>query len=250
MDDREIIEEFYRASPDREKLVGEALTRLHAGEPCAYIIGEWYFWRYTFRINRDCLIPRPDTERLVERALGLLPENAVFADLCTGSGCIALSLLGDRKDLRARAYDISESALSAARENAGLLGVKDRITFHPCDLMKEDPLGDEMFDAVISNPPYVRSDVIPLYPSLSHEPRAALDGGNDGMDFYRRFIRTFAKNVKKGGYFLFEIGYDQGEDIKKLAEDHGFSCRVIKDYGNNDRVAEIRVDTDICGRKY
>ncbi len=237
MNERDIIKDFYKNSPDSEKLTREALERLDAGECAAYIIGEWYFWRHTFKVNRACLIPRPDTECVVEAAIREIPKNSVFADLCTGSGCIALSILGERPDLKAIAYDISVEALEAAKENAKLLALTDRITFIKCDLLCEDPLEDRLFGAIISNPPYIRSDTIDGYPSLSREPRIALDGGDDGMIFYRRFVSDFAKNLTSDGKFIFEIGFDQRNEITEIAEDHGFSCRVTKDYGANDRVA-------------
>ncbi len=239
MNDRDIIKDFYKDRPDSEKLTREALERLDAGECAAYIIGEWYFWRYTFKVNRACLIPRPDTECVVERAIREIPKNSVFVDLCTGSGCIALSVLGERPDLKAVAYDISDEALSAARENARLLGLEDRISFTKCDLLSEDPLAGELFGAIISNPPYIRSGVMEDYPSLASEPRIALDGGEDGMIFYRRFVKDFAKHLTSDGKFIFEIGFDQREEITEIAENHGFFCNVTKDYGSNDRVAVL-----------
>ena len=239
MNERDIIKDFYKNTPDGERLTREALSRLDEGDCAAYIIGEWYFWKYTFKINRSCLIPRPDTECVVEKAIREIPKNSVFADFCTGSGCIALSILGERSDLRAVAYDISGEALDAAKENAKLLNLTDRITFIKCDLLSEDPLGDILFGAIISNPPYIRSGVIDDYPSLAAEPKIALDGGEDGLVFYRHFVNFFAKKLTKDGKFIFEIGFDQGGDIAKIAEDHGFSCRVTKDYGSNDRIAVL-----------
>lgn len=236
MNEREIILDFYKNDADSARA---ALARLDAGEHAAYIIGEWYFWRHTFKLNRACLIPRPDTERLVETAIRDLPKNSVFVDFCTGSGCVALSVLYDRPDLKAIAIDLSDEALDAAKENARLLGLSDRVEFLCADLLTQDPLGERLFPAIISNPPYVRTSVISAYPELACEPMIALDGGEDGLVFYRRFAENFAKNLENGGKFFFEIGYDQGADITKIAEDHGFSCAVIKDYGSNDRVAVL-----------
>lgn len=236
MNEKDILLDFYRDDPESAK---SALARLAEGEPAAYIIGEWYFWRHTFKLNKDCLIPRPDTECVVETAIRDIPKSSVFVDFCTGSGCIALSILYDRPDLRAIAFDISEKALEAASENARLLGLSDRITFLKCDLLTEDPLDELVFSAIISNPPYIRSSVIDNYPRLGAEPIVALDGGEDGLVFYRRFVRDFAKNLDSDGKFIFEIGFDQRADIVKLAENNGFSCKVIKDYGSNDRVAVL-----------
>ncbi len=237
MNDRDIIKDFYKDSPDRERLVSEAIKRLDLGEPAAYIIGEWYFWRYTFKLNEACLIPRPDTELIVETAIREIPENSVFADLCTGSGCIAISILGERPDLRAVAYDISDRALEAAEANARLIGVSDRIEFIKCDLLQKSSLGENIFGAIISNPPYIRTDVIADYPDLSYEPQIALDGGKDGLVFYRHFISKFSKNLAHGAKFIFEIGYDQRDEISETADKCDFNCKVIKDYGGNDRAA-------------
>ncbi|MBE6619447.1 MAG: peptide chain release factor N(5)-glutamine methyltransferase [Ruminococcaceae bacterium] len=237
MNEREIVLDFYKNDPEGAK---KALARLDAGERGAYIIGEWYFWRHIFKLNKDCLIPRPDTECVVEKAIADLPQNAVFADLCTGSGCIALSILSERSDLTALAFDISEGALSAARENAEMLGLSDRISFIRCDLLSEDPLENRLFDAIISNPPYIRAAVVDASPDLSCEPRIALDGGEDGLVFYRRFVRDFAKNLKENGEFIFEIGFDQRDSVTSIAEESALSCKVTRDYGSNDRVAVIK----------
>ncbi len=237
MNEREIILDFYKSDPVGAK---DALDRLDTGDCAAYIIGEWYFWRHTFKVNRACLIPRPDTECLVEISIRDLPKNAVFVDFCTGSGCIALSILYDRPDLTAIAIDISGEALEAAKENARLLGLSDRITFVNADLLNKDPLENGVFSAIISNPPYIRTAVVSESPDLLPEPRIALDGGDDGLVFYRHFVKAFAKNLGDDGKFIFEIGFDQREDIIKIANECGFSCKVTKDYASNDRVAVLR----------
>ncbi|MBE6607305.1 MAG: peptide chain release factor N(5)-glutamine methyltransferase [Ruminococcaceae bacterium] len=241
MNDKDIIKDFYKNEKNSEKLISEALSRLDSGEPAAYIIGEWYFWRYTFKLNKSCLIPRPDTEIIVEKAISEIPKNSVFADLCTGSGCIALSILGERPDLRAVAYDISEEALEAAKENAKAIGVSDRIEFTCCDLLKESSLGGRLFGAIVSNPPYIRTDVISDYPDLSYEPHIALDGGEDGLVFYRHFVSKFSKNLAESAPFIFEIGFDQASEIEDLAKSCGFECKITKDYGGNDRAALLKI---------
>ena len=237
MNEREIVLDFYKNDPEGAK---KALPRLDTGEKGAYIIGEWYFWRHTFKVNRDCLIPRPDTECVVEKAIAEIPKNSVFTDLCTGSGCIALSILSERDDLTALAVDISDGALQMAKENAKSLGLSNRRKFIKADLLCEDPLGNGLFGAIISNPPYITSKVVDTTPDLSAEPRIALDGGNDGLVFYRRFIENFRKNLSKDGKFIFEIGYDQRKAITEIAEENGLYCKVTRDYGSNDRVAVIK----------
>lgn len=224
---------------DKDELAA-VLERVENGELLAYIIGEWFFYRHYFKINRDCLIPRPDTECLVEVALSKLKSGERFADLCTGSGCIGLTILDERPDCPVGLLvDIQEGALDAARENAAALSLAGRASFARADLLCDDPLKGEKFGLIISNPPYIPSDDIAAYPSLSAEPRIALDGGGDGLCFYRRFLSAFAKNLNDGGGFVFEIGFDQGGAIRALAEEHGFSAEITKDLSGNDRVAYL-----------
>ena len=189
------------------------------------------------KVNENCLIPRPDTEHLVDYLIKNLPKNAVFADLCTGSGCIAISVLAHRKDVTAVAVDISEGAISIAKENSVINSVSDRITFICSDILSDNPLNDGIFDAIVSNPPYIKTDVIDtLEPEVRNEPRIALDGGKDGLDFYKRIFTEYRKNVSPGGFIITEIGYDQGRDILDL-----FGCEIHKDYGGKDRVAILHI---------
>ncbi len=214
-----------------------ARKRYEIGEPLAYILGEWYFYGEVYKVSPDCLIPQPDTEHLVDKLIKLLPINGRFADLCTGSGCIAISSLAHRKDSSAVAVDISDGALMLACENAGINGVSERLELKKADILKQSALGDDTFDIIVSNPPYIKTDVIKTLDSeVRAEPLIALDGGRDGLDFYRAIIGRYSKNVKKGGYMILEIGYDQADDIKKLCD-----CEIFKDYGGNDRVAVIRL---------
>lgn len=213
-----------------------ALTRLENREPLAYIIGEWYFYDEVYKVTPDCLIPRPETEHIVEFLIKNLPRNGFFADLCTGSGCIAISTLVHRPDCRAVAVDISEGALAVAKENAESNGVSDRITFIKSDITAGNTLGNTLFDAIASNPPYIDSDVIDtLEPEVLKEPRIALDGGDDGLDFYRVLLRDYRKNIKPSGYLVCEIGYDQGQRLRDLC-----GCEIKKDYSGNDRVMILR----------
>lgn len=216
----------------------KAIERLKNGEPFAYVIGEWYFYDETYKVSPDCLIPRPETEHLVEWLTQNLPQNGVFVDLCTGSGCIAISTLSHRKDLTALAVDISDKALDIARENAALNGVSDRITFAHADILNDEFLAKQKFDAIVSNPPYIQSDVIDtLSVQVKNEPRIALDGGSDGLDFYRVIFEKYPKNVKDGGAIICEIGYDQGQVLRDL-----FGCEIRKDYSHNDRIALLYVN--------
>ena len=218
--------------------LADALARRLEGEPLQYIIGEVVFYNQIYRVTPDCLIPRPDTESLVEAAISLLPKGAMFADLCTGSGCIAISTLAHRTDVTAHAYDISRGALALAEENAERNGVSDRVTFSHLDVLTTPP--DGTFAAILSNPPYIASAVIPsLSREVHHEPVLALDGGADGMDFYRAILEHGIPTLLEDGFFLFEIGYDQATAITLLADEHGFDCRIMMDLGGNPRVAHL-----------
>lgn len=234
-----------------DKSYKAAALRVEKGEPLAYVIGEWYFWRQTYRVTPDVLIPRADTEHLVEQIISRLPRGGRFLDLCTGSGCVAISALCDRNDARADAVDISSGAVKIAKYNAENHGVADRCKIFCADakegacaefLRKENGTDSGVYDIIVSNPPYIQSDVIEtLSVQVKAEPRGALDGGTDGMDFYRAFLSLYPPLLKQGGTILFEIGYDQAELIKEAAYAASASeCTVLRDFGGNDRVAVIK----------
>lgn len=228
--------------PDRDypsPALCEAVTRRAARYPLQYLLGEWWFYRQIYEVSPDCLIPRSDTEILVEEAIRRLPKNAVFADLCTGSGCIAISVLAERPDTRAVALDLFPNTLALAERNASKNGVRDRFT-PICDDVLAPTCTEKtpLFDAILSNPPYIRSAVLDeLAPELSAEPVAALDGGEDGLIFYEKILAHFARRLRPDGFFLFEIGFDQADDVLALGHAHGFSNgRVLRDLGGCDRV--------------
>ena len=220
-----------------------ALEKRAARYPLQYIIGSWPFMTEEYKVNEHCLIPRQDTELLVETAIGMLPENARFADLCTGSGCVAISTLAARRDCRALALDIFPETLNLARENAEKNGVSDRFAPVLADVLSEpneEIKNHAPFDAVLSNPPYIQTEVVKtLSPEVKCEPQAALDGGADGLDFYRAILKFYTPLLTPNGFFAFEIGSDQGQDMKELAASNGFSCRILADLSGNDRVAVI-----------
>ncbi len=212
-------------------------------EPTAMILGEWDFMGLTFRLNKSTLIPEQDTEVLVETALEELKRRGLgeaplrILDLCTGSGSILLSLLHELRNAGGLGTDLSEEALEAARENAVRLGLQERAAFRQGDLW--EPVGDERFDLIVSNPPYVPTEVIPtLEPEVRcGEPYAALDGGEDGLVFYRRIMREAAGHLKSSGIIIVESGFDEASQIAALMQDQKFrGIRTVKDYGGLDRV--------------
>lgn len=212
-------------------------------EPTAMILGEWDFMGLTFRLNKSTLIPEQDTEVLVETALEELKRRGLgeaplrILDLCTGSGCILLSLLHELRNAGGLGTDLSEEALEAARENAVRLGLQERGTFRQGDLW--EPVVDERFDLIVSNPPYVPTEVIPtLEPEVRcGEPYAALDGGEDGLVFYRRIMREAAGHLKPSGIIIVESGFDEAPQIAALMQEQKLrGIRTVKDYGGLDRV--------------
>lgn len=202
--------------------------------PVQYIIGETEFMGLNFKVNSNVLIPRPDTETLVEEALKLVKPGMKVLDMCTGSGCIIISIVHYRKDIKGYASDISKSAIEVAKENAKNNQVS--INYETGDLFESIK---EKYDMIVSNPPYIRTtEILTLMPEVQQfEPIHALDGMEDGLYFYRRIVEEAGEYLNDGGYLLFEIGHDQGEDVSALMIEAGYkSVRVIKDLAGNDRV--------------
>ena len=234
------------AHPDREvseKELSEyenALERRSKREPVAYILGTWDFMGLSFKVNSDVLIPEQDTEILVEEAMRFLEDGMRFMDLCTGSGCIALSLLNYTNSTTALCTDISEAALKVAKENASNLGFSERTEFVQTDLFPKLPADGSKFDLIVSNPPYIESSVIEtLAPEVKDfEPRLALDGDADGLTFYRRIVENAPAYLYSSGYLIMEIGYNQADAVVELLNNKGcyHDIEVIKDYAGNDRV--------------
>ena len=224
-------------------LYRELIKRRCSREPLAYILGKWDFMGLEFGVSSHVLIPEQDTENLVEEVMRELCDGDRILDLCTGSGCILLSLLHYSNATTGVGTDLSEEAIAAARENAERLGLSDRSKWRTGDLF-EAVRPEERFDIIVSNPPYIESGIIAeLEPEVRiHEPRMALDGGDDGLDFYRRIIPEAADHLVTGGMLFLEIGYDQAYQFSALMKDAGYyEVRAIKDYGGNDRI--------VCGIK-
>lgn len=240
-----LIEEICGCFSEDQNYFSEALAsaveKRCSRYPLQYIIGKWWLANCEFFVDESCLVPRPDTETVVELAAKHLPLGTCFADLCTGSGCIAISILDLRPDLYADAFELYPRTLEMAKKNAFHNKVDARFTPVLGDVLDENLLGDKKYTAIISNPPYIRTDVIEaLENEVKSEPRAALDGGEDGLIFYWAIVKNFANNLEKDGFFLFEIGYDQAEDLKRIALEKGFTCEIYKDLGGCDRAALLR----------
>lgn len=206
--------------------------------PLQHLTGLQNFMGLDFKVNEHVLVPRQDTETLVEEVLREISDGMRILDMCTGSGCILISLLHYTNDCQGVGVDISQDALAVARENAeSLLGEKaESVVFLSGDLF--EPVSGK-FEFIVSNPPYIASGVIStLMPEVrAHEPLMALDGGEDGLRFYRRIAEESKKYLKNGGMLYFEIGFDQADAVSKLMESMGFrEICVVKDLAGLDRV--------------
>lgn len=223
----------------QDQLLSEAILRRANREPLQYIIGEVGFYREEYFVSPDCLIPRSDTETLVDFAVKNLPEGARFIDLCTGSGCVAISTLKNTKNTTALAVDISTKALEIAKKNAERNGVSERLTLIEADALKAAQDGE--FFALLSNPPYVADEVYEsLESEIFHEPRIAFVGGEDGGDFYRAITPLYKDKIQKNGFIAYEIGYDQADMLREIAEKNHLTCEILKDLSGCDRVAVLR----------
>lgn len=207
--------------------------------PLQYITGEQEFMGMTFKVNSNVLIPRQDTETLVEETLKVIEPQMEVLDLCTGSGCILLSILKNAPTVHGTGSDVSKQALLVAKENAKLHNLEaDWVRGNLFDNVSGQ------FDVIVSNPPYIAQAEIPtLMPEVAQfEPMQALDGGVDGLDFYRSITEEAPQYLKENGYLFFEIGWDQGQEVQRLMREAGFSdVAVIKDLAGNDRVVKGQI---------
>ena len=237
-------------NPRELAIFKETIKRRLKGEPVAYIVGERGFWSLELYVTPDVLIPRPETEMVVETSLDVLKENRTSGrqrvlDLGTGSGAILLALATERPGYLFYGTDRSGKALRIAKENARKYGLEDRVHFLCGDWLS--PLAEDRngFDLIVSNPPYIRRDEVDdLAIEISkYEPRGALDGGWDGLDAIRVLIHQAPKFIVPSGWLIFEIGYDQGEDVERLMVESGDydRIRVVQDYSGHDRVVQSRV---------
>ncbi len=212
------------------------VSKRHQGQPVAYLTNKKFFWKYEFFINKHVLIPRPDTEIIIEQVLKIYKNknNINFLDIGFGSGCILLSILKERKDFRATGVDISNHAVNVCKINASNLGLKTRLKLYKSDIDKFT-LGK--YDLIISNPPYIKNlNLKYLEKDLKFEPKLALDGGLDGISEIRKVIKKSSELIKYGGKLILEIAYNQKKNVKQLLKTNGFYINsVVKDYSDNDR---------------
>ena len=213
------------------------ISQRSKGTPIAYLVEKKEFWKYEFKITENVLIPRPDTELIIEEALKVSKNKLKLKilDIGVGSGCIILSILKERKDFNGVGIDISQKSIGLSKLNSKNLGVQNRVKFIKTDI---DNFNHGKYDLVISNPPYIKKlDLKYLEKDIiKFEPKLALDGGLDGISEISSVINKSSELIKKNGKFLLEIASDQKRVVKKLLKNKGFYInRILKDYGNNDR---------------
>ncbi|MFH1888652.1 MAG: peptide chain release factor N(5)-glutamine methyltransferase [Candidatus Omnitrophota bacterium] len=223
------------------RFVCGVLKRRAKGEPIQYILGKAEFMGFSFMVNRDVLIPRPETEILVETAIKVIHSSGFkvhsILDIGTGSGCIAVSLAKFLQDTEITATDISHKALAIARQNAILNKVE--INFLQSDIFSGHELRTMNYELIISNPPYIPiAEIETLQPEVGYEPRIALDAGQDGLFFYRRIIKEAPRYLREGGFLIMETGFDQKKAIKNILQKSGYFeiMEWVKDYSGLDRV--------------
>lgn len=229
------------ASPELERQVRELVERRLAGEPVAYLIGEWEFYGLPLDLSNDVLIPRPDTEVLAEQAIeycGEIGECRVL-DLCAGSGCIGLAIASQAPSARVVLGEIDDSALKICRQNIRRNGLSSRVMPVQMDALEKPARSLGEFQCIVSNPPYIpTADIAGLGKSVrAYEPRLALDGGTDGLDFYRSIIQNWREALVPGGRLYFEVGAGQADAVLRLMRSQGFGdIQIVKDHHKIPRV--------------
>ena len=224
----DISPEEYELDEEQFSELRDIISKRLSKYPLDKLLGEKDFYKYRFKVSEDVLSPRPDTEVLVEAAVRLISEQKLqtVLDMGTGSGCIILSLLAEFENLTGAAIDISEKALEIAKENARRLGLSNRIKFYHQSWFNEkmEQVLGERYDMIVSNPPYIATSEIDWLERdvKDHDPRLALDGGDDGYKHYRQIAKAAYGLLKQGGYILLEGGINQAEEIRKIFENENF----------------------------
>ena len=221
--------------------VENGLKRLLAGEPIAYILGQWEFYGIPLKVTPDVLIPRDDTCAVAELAIrqGLfLQQDPRILDLCCGSGCIGIAVASRVKDAKVTLADLSQKALTVAKENVAMNKLSGRVRCVAADALKPAFPFLGKFDMIVSNPPYIPACEMAELPESvkDYEPHMALDGGEDGLDFYRSIAKNFAPALKPGGYLAFEFGMGQGDDVCRILRENGYTIlERTRDYNDRER---------------
>lgn len=231
-------------APASEEVSGKmmmAVNRVLAGEPLAYVLGQWDFYGMTLEVNPNVLIPRDDTcavaDLAIKKAL-FLNKSPRILDICTGTGCIGLAVAQRVKDARVTLGDISKEALSVAKKNITNQKLSGRVTAMVVDALEEPNSFLGEFDLIVSNPPYITTaEMLELPKSVKeYEPHLALHGGDDGLVFYREIAKNFKKALKLGGFMCFEFGKDQGDDVCQILEENGYTILDrTRDYNDIER---------------
>ena len=222
----------------------ELIHQRSKGEPIAYLVKKKYFWKYKFTVNKDVLIPRPDTEVLIEEVLKLTKnKNSLnLLDIGVGSGCILVSILKEKKNFYGTGIDISKKSLDTCKINGENLGVINRLKLFKSDI---DNFHFRKYDLIISNPPYIKNNKLKYLEKdvIGFEPKQALDGGIDGLSEISKVIERSSELIKKNGLLILEIGFDQKWKVKKILENKGFYIKkIVRDLSNNDRcIVSIKI---------
>lgn len=223
------------ASQEQIEQISKLIERRKSGEPLQYIVGEWEFYGLNFKVGKGVLIPRQDTETLIDVVIEELKssENPCIVDLCSGSGCIAVTLDKNLKDSQIFAVELSDEAIPFLNENIAYNNSDVKVVAG--DVLDENILCSfPQFDCIVSNPPYLtENDMVVLQKEVRFEPEMALKGGNDGLYFYREIIRLWSKKLKQNGLIAFEIGINQEDDVKNILKENGYK--------------DISFKKDLCG---
>ena len=234
------------ASEEVIQAMAAGVRRLLAGEPLAYVLGEWTFYGLPLKITPDVLIPRDDTCAVADLAIRqalFLDQDPRILDLCCGSGCIGLALASRVQDARVTLGDLSKAALGVAKENAALNKLSGRVRCVQVDATQPPAPFLGKFDMIVSNPPYVTGAEMERLPESvrAYEPHMALYGGEDGLDFYRAICRNFSAALKPGGYLCFEFGMGQGDGVCAILEESGYTVlKRTEDYNHIERAVLAR----------
>ncbi len=223
-----------------DPFISGAVFELSLGKPLQYVLGKCNFYGYDIHVGDGVFIPRSDTEIGVKAALGVLKDGDLFADICSGSGCIAKAIAAEKPTVSGYALELSRKALPYTEKN---LAEQKNVSVRRFDALDEDDyielasIIERPLDLVICNPPYIPTDDIAmLAPQVGFEPESALDGGEDGLRYYRTVTALVPHILKKDGILIYEIGIDQCKDVSRILQESGFEVAVLRDYGKIDRI--------------